>query len=238
MNPRTKLINWNLFVEVLLTWYYFFFSNLQNELKKFHSIFSWPPFALKRLLGTKTNEDSCSPLSRWYSNFSRAKFSYLICVQHFLSPAMQVGFMGFIWIVTPDIFAKYWFEAPRYAKTLVLKIREFLYLRFWDTKKHRNIRFLDSWWRDWIQKFSGTQKIPETYGFLDIPKSLHPLQRINMFVLFEIVIFKAQECISSLDFFYFLHYYKRLHAIKIIIIWEWNVRSDQLLTAREINWRQ
>ena len=41
-----------------------------------------------------------------------------------------------------------------------------------------------------------------------------------------------------LSFFYFLHYYKRLHAIKIIIIWEWNVGSDQLLTAREINWRQ
>ena len=27
-------------------------------------------------------------------------------------------------------------------------------------------------------------------------------------------------------------------ATKVIIIWEWNVRSDQLLTAREINWRQ
>lgn len=143
---------------------------------------------MKRLLGTKTNEDSCSPLSRWYSNFSRAKLSCLIYVQHFLSPAMQVGF---IWIVTPDIFAKYWFEAPRYAKTLVLKIREFLRISwlvikrldpkiFRYTKNSWNLRFLRYW-----------------------PKSLHPLQRINMFVLLEIVISKAQKCISSLDYFTF-----------------------------------
>lgn len=58
-----------------------------------------------------------------------------------------------------------------------------------------------------------------------------------MFVLLEIVIFKAQKCISSLDFFLFFALLQEI-ATKIIIIWEWNVRSDQLLTAREINWRQ
>ena len=58
-----------------------------------------------------------------------------------------------------------------------------------------------------------------------------------MFVLLEIVISKAQECISSLDFVLFFALLQEI-ATKVIIIWEWNVRSDQLLTAREINWRQ
>ena len=58
-----------------------------------------------------------------------------------------------------------------------------------------------------------------------------------MFVLLEIVISKAQKCISSLDFFLFFALLQEI-ATKIIIIWEWNVRSDQLLTAGEINWRQ
>ena len=82
------------------------------------------------------------------------------------------------------------------------------------TKNSWNLRFLRYW-----------------------PKSLHPLQRINMFVLLEIVISKAQECISSLDFVLFFALLQEI-ATKIIIIWEWNVRSHQLLTAREINWRQ
>ena len=82
------------------------------------------------------------------------------------------------------------------------------------TKNSWNLRFLRYW-----------------------PKSLHPLQRINMFVLLEIVISKAQECISSLDFASFFALLQEI-ATKVIIIWEWNVRSHQLLTAREINWRQ
>ena len=82
------------------------------------------------------------------------------------------------------------------------------------TKNSWNLRFLRYW-----------------------PKSLHPLQRINMFVLLEIVISKAQECISSLDFVLFFALLQEI-ATKVIIIWEWNVRSHQLLTAREINWRQ
>ena len=72
-------------------------------------------------------------------------------------------------------------------------------------------------------------------------RRVHPLLKKildpPLFVLLEIVISKAQKCISSLDFFLFFALLQEI-ATKIIIIWEWNVRSDQLLTAREINWRQ